>query len=78
MSGRRKDGIVPIPMELIGLQMDGFELLIGDLDAFGIGRGIELGAHPQAAASAGVSDEVDHHLMTDQRLTAPIHGDEGE
>jgi hypothetical protein len=56
--------------------MDGFELLVGDLDTFGIGRRIELGAHLQAAASAGVGDEVDHHLMTDEGLATPIHGNE--
>ena len=34
--------------------------------------------HAQAAARLGTGNEVDDHLMTDQRMCAPVHRDERE
>ena len=50
-------------MEFISLQVDGSQLLIGNLDFGRIGVGIEAGTHPEAVLGGGVGDEIENDLV---------------
>jgi hypothetical protein len=63
-------------VELIGLQADCHEFLIADFHPFGILGGVKLCPHLQAAASARIGYQVDHHLVADEGLSAPVHAKE--
>ena len=70
------DGIVPITMKLIWLDLDPSHLLIGDFLGFWIVFTIKHASHPQAGSSLGGSDEVDNGCMSQQWLSSPVLGDE--
>jgi hypothetical protein len=57
-------------------ETDGFEFGVGDLDAGRVGVWIELAANLEAGLSCGGGDQFDDDLMADQRLAAPVSGDE--
>ena len=65
-------------MEFVRLDRDGGEVGVTYDHALGVGVGVELGAHLQAAARPGARDELHDHLMADQGPIAPVHGDERE
>ena len=55
------DRVVPLAVKRVAAEVDGGELRIRDLEAFGVRRRVELGVHLQAAARvrAPVRDQVD-------------------
>jgi len=57
----RMDRVVPLALERVAAEVDGGELRIRDLEAFGVRRRVELGVHLQAAARARARarDQVD-------------------
>ena len=63
-------------MEFVAFNVDGSQFCIRDYQTLGVLGGVKFSAHRQAAAGFGVSNQVDNHLMADQRLPAPVHGDE--
>ena len=65
-------------MELVAIDLDRGEVCVRHDQALGIVSVVELGANPQAAARLGTGDEVDDDLMTDERASTPVHGDERE
>ena len=65
-------------MELGRVDLYGREFGIANEQTFGVGVGVDLGAHPQAATRFGIGDEVHDHLMADQRVPTPVHCDERE
>ena len=48
------DFVVPFSMELISVEIELSDLLIGDLDAFGVGAGIQLGMDLQSGRGARI------------------------
>jgi hypothetical protein len=69
------DGVVPLAVECVSHQIDGGELLIGDFDPGGIRVGVEFGRDGESTLGSGVGDQVEHHFVTDEGLTLPIHAD---
>ena len=65
-------------MERVRREVDGSQLSIGDLEAFGILVFIELGTHLEAGIGCGRCDQLDNGAIAAQRLTSPVDGDEGE
>ena len=65
-------------MELVRFDAYGGHLDISDDDTLGIRVRVQLRAHGESALGLRASDEIDDHLMTDQRLRPPVHRDEGE
>jgi hypothetical protein len=63
-------------MEVMAAEVDGLEFGVGDLDAGGIAVWIELAANLEAGIGCGGGDQFDDDLMADQRLAAPVSGDE--
>src|SRR5271165_3958787 len=69
-SGR--DAVVPFWMEGIALYVECRHLLVGDLDALGIGVGIEFAADFETGFRRGVCDQFDGHEEADERHGAPV------
>ena len=65
------DRIVPLAMELVPQDVDGGHRLIRDDDPLGVGFGVEFAAHAQPGLGRGAADQIDDHLIADQRLGAP-------
>jgi hypothetical protein len=61
-----------------GLKIEGGHLGIGHLDAFRVGAAVEAALDGEAGAGGGAGDQLDDHLVGQQRLAAPVLGDEGE
>src|SRR5271165_3938106 len=75
-SGR--DAVVPFWMEGIALYVECRDLLVGDLDALGIGVGIEFAADFETGFRRGVCDQFDGHEEADERHGAPVLGNVAE
>lgn len=67
--------IVPFSVERIPLEVEAFDLLIGDFDAFGVGASIQLGMDLQAGLCAGCGNQAHHDLETDEWFATPVLGD---
>jgi hypothetical protein len=59
-------------MEGIRLDADPRQILIGDLDSRRIDIGIQLGLNGQSLLRRRVTDEIDDHLVADQRSASPV------
>ena len=55
--------------------MERGQLLVGDLDAFGVDPWIKLGFDRESAFRPGVGDQVQKDFVADQRLPSPVHAD---
>ncbi len=65
-------------MELVGFQVDGAYLLIGDLYILGVLVPVQYTADLEPRPRLGGRDETDDGRVREQGLTAPVLGDEGE
>ena len=59
-------------MEWVGLELNGGELVVGDLDAGRVAGGVERGLDTQTGGRGGVGDQIDDHLVAGQRAAAPV------
>jgi len=62
----------------VTLQSDRGNIFVGNLDPLWVLAGIEFGADSQPGFGGGRRNEVDDHLVTDQRFAAPVLADEGK
>ena len=74
----RPDGVVPIPVEVMPLDVEGEHFFFGDFDVFGIFSLVDFRADAKPGFRRGGGDEADDGRQTGQRLTAPVHADVGE
>ena len=65
-------------MEAVAVHRQGVDLCVGDLDAGGVGAGVEFGVDRQPGAGGGGGDAVHDDFVAGQRPAAPVHGDVGE
>ena len=72
------DRVVPFAVEVMAEDVDGGEIIVGDFDAGGVGFGIEFASDFEAGLGFGGRDQLDDDGVTDERLAAPVAGDEGE
>ena len=66
----RRDGIVPLAVEIVTRDVDRPHLALSELEAFGVEVAVDLAAYFETCLGAGRADELDDDLMTDQRLPA--------
>ena len=71
-------GVVPLGMEASRLDVDGFHLSSLTWILVGVGVGVEAGVDLEAGAGCGGGDQVDHGLVADERLGAPVDRDVAE
>jgi hypothetical protein len=57
-------------------RLDGFDLGVGHRNGGRIAVGVELATDREAGIGRGGGDQLHDHLMAQQRLAAPIAGDE--
>src|SRR5450756_1778938 len=78
----RVEAVVPFAMEAVAgedpLCFQGFHLLVADLDAGGVGPGVQLSVDLQPAACGGSGDGLHDHVMAGQGSPAPVHAGVGE
>ena len=65
-------------MEIVCPNVEGVHFRVGDLDAFCISIGVDPAGDGEPGLGAGVGDQLNDDLVADQRLAAPVLGDEGE
>ena len=65
-------------MERVAFDVESGDLLVGDFVTRRIEVGIDLSTYLQSCASTSRGDEIDNHLMADQRLASPVSTDEGK
>jgi hypothetical protein len=65
-------------MKGIWFDVQGCHLLVEDLDALLVDIGIKLIGDAEAGLGGGAGNRLDDGQITDQRLGAPVHSDEGE
>jgi hypothetical protein len=63
-------------VEVVAVQVDGGQFLVGDFDALGIVALVELGVDAQPGVGRRCGDRVDDDLVADQWPAAPVLGDE--
>ena len=61
-------------MELISVEIELGDLLVRDLDALGVGAGIQFGMDIESGRGAGGRDQAHNDLKTNQRLATPVLG----
>src|SRR4051812_25921224 len=74
----RPDDVVPVTMECVWLDLQGAEVLRGDLLASWVATTVEPRADDEAATIGRVADRVDDRLVGPQRPAAPVDRDERE
>src|SRR4051794_30311405 len=65
-------------MELGRSDWKRLQLLLADVNPWLVGSIVQFRLDLQALASAGVGDEIDHHLVAEERPTPPILRDMAE
>ena len=73
-----RDGVVPLGVECVALDVEFGHLLIGGFHAFRIKVAIDLAAKLEPGFGCGAADQLNNHLVADQRLSALILRDVGE
>ena len=77
-AGLSADSIIPFAVKFMAGDVYGSEFVVGDLDAGRVGLGIEFATDLETGLCSCRADQLNDHLMADQRLSAPVAGDEGE
>ena len=63
-------------MEIVFDEVDRLEFFIADLNPFGVAVVVHVTSDLKAGFGGRRGDQIDNHLVTDQRLTSPILADE--
>src|SRR6202167_5132706 len=72
------NSIVPLALEVVTGEVEVAHFCIGHLDAGGIGVLIEFATNLQTCLRRRRGDQLDDDLMADERLAAPVSGNERE
>src|ERR1035441_207224 len=72
------DFVVPFSMELISVEIELGDLLVGNFDALGVGAGIQFGMNLESGSRAGGRNQAHYDLKTDQWLATPVLRDAGK
>ena|SRR5271157_4689325 len=71
----RADNVVPFAVKSAGSDVHGLHFSLGNLAAFVIGFGIELGLHDESCLCTSRTDQIDDDLVRFKGLPSPIAGD---
>jgi hypothetical protein len=61
-----RDGVVPLGMERIALDIDAGHLVVADLDPLGVNAVVEFASNDQAGLSGRGGDQPQHHRPVSQ------------
>ena len=68
----RRDGVVPLAVERVAVDVEGGHFGVGDGDAFGVVAAVDVAGDGEACLGDCGADQLDDDLMADERLAAPI------
>ena len=68
----RLQTIIPLAVEFFTMNGECSELLIGNLDALGIGVGVEFAPNFEASVSRCICNQLDNGEVAGERLATPI------
>src|ERR1700733_12373742 len=74
----RRDGIIPLRVECVTLDIEGLHLRVADLDALRVAAGIKLASDRQAGPGRGGGDQFDDCFAAGQGLASPGLSDVAE
>ena|SRR5664280_2740071 len=66
------DFVVPFSMELISVEIELGNLLVGNFHALGVGASIQFGMDLESGSCAGGRNQAHYDLKTDQGLATPV------
>src|SRR5437763_9120116 len=72
-----RDGVVPIVLEGIALNVEGSHFGIGDFDTFWIEALVDVASDGEAGRGGSGADQLNDDVVADERLAAPVLGDVG-
>lgn len=75
---RRIDGVVPVTMKAVALELDHRHLRVRDIHAGRIAVPIDFRSYVQARSAVRRADQTDDRGQTHQRRAAPVHGNVGK
>src|SRR2546423_20740 len=73
-----RDGVVPIALEGIALNVEGSHFGIGDFDTFWIEALVDVASDGEAGLGGSGADQLNDDVVADERLAAPVLGDVGK
>jgi hypothetical protein len=74
----RRDGVVPVALEGMALNVEGSHFGIGDLNSFRIEAVVDVAGDGEAGIGGSGADQLDNDLVADQWLATPVLGDVGK
>src|SRR3954469_11608312 len=72
------DGVVPLRVELVALDVEARHLLVANLDLLRIAPRVQHAVHGQPARRRGRGNQIHDGRMADERTASPILGDAAE
>src|SRR4051812_2647213 len=72
------DGVVPLRVELVALDIEARHLLVANLDLLRIAPRVQHAVHCQPARRRGRGNQIHDGRMADERTASPILGDVAE
>ena len=74
----RRDGVVPVALEGMALNVEGGQFGIADLDALRIAALVDVASDGEAGIGRSGADQLDDDVVADERFAAPVLGDVGK
>src|ERR1700688_61125 len=74
----RRDRIIPLRMECVTLDIEGYHLRVSDLDTLRVVACIKLASHRQPSLGRCGRNQLDHRFAADQRSSSPGLGNMAE
>src|SRR6202158_1550626 len=74
----RFQSVVPVAVKPRRSKIEFVDLGIADLGPRRVLLGVQLGSYFQPSFGRGGGDQADNHLVREEGLSAPVHGDERE
>src|SRR3954465_14307831 len=78
MRGAWGDGVVPLRVELVALDVEACHLRVADLDPLGVAARVEDAVHCQPCRGRGRGNQVDDGRMARERVAAPTRASTAE
>ena len=69
------DGVIPFTVKGLRVNTEGFHINVRHLDSRGVAIRIQGGTHPEPRPRRCGFNQVDNHLVVDERTTTPVQAD---
>ena len=72
------DGVVPVALEVMALNVEGSHFGIADFDALGIAALVNVASDSEVGIGGSGADQLYDDVVADERFAAPVLGDVGK